>query len=173
MNWKKFILPTLLVIPLVYCLYCCFFITNQTTVILVRHADKIENTDQLSAAGLIRAEDLKRTLIDTDITAIFASQYNRTQATANPLATEKGIALTLYDTNDLQQLVNTIKNNHNGQVVLVVGHSNTVPETIGLLGINPQPPDIPETEYDHLYILMMHSKAHERVMKLKYGEPSP
>ena len=163
--------PVIIIVSL--CIYCWFFLSSPTTIFLVRHADKLGANDQLSPSGLTRASELKRVLKEADITVIYASQFNRTQQTATPLATELGVAITLYSTNDLAQLANTIKTTHKGKNVLVVGHSNTVPTTIGLLGISPQPPNIPENEYDHLYILTRHSKIKDKLIKLRYGVPTP
>ena len=56
---------------------------------------------------------------------------------------------------DLSSLVNEIKTNHIGEEVLVVGHSNTVPQTINQPGINPALADIPHNEYDNLYIVTL------------------
>ena len=66
------------------------------TVILVRHAEKKivppENKDpDLSPAGLARAEELGRMFGDTGITAIYATQYKRTQQTVKPLADKLGL----------------------------------------------------------------------------------
>ena len=64
-----------------------------TTVIFVRHADRVAGQDEnpgLSLAGQQRAEELARVLADVDVVAgvdaIFATQYRRTQETAEPLS---------------------------------------------------------------------------------------
>ena len=150
-------------------LYCWLIYSSPQTVFLVRHADKQGVSDDLSAAGEARALELSRVLGEANIVAIYASQYIRTQKTAAPLATSLGLTVTLYNANDLPALANLIKSNHYGQNVLVVGHSNTVPITIGLLGISPQPSNIPEHEYDHLYVLTRHSKIINKLIKLRYG----
>jgi len=152
-----------------FVIYCWFFYPLPQTVFLVRHADKQGNSDALSAAGEARAQELSRVLRHADIVAIYASEFNRTQETAAPIATDLGLTVILYNANDLAALANQIKSNHSGQNVLVVGHSNTVPSTIGLLGISPQPPNIPEQEYDHLYIVIRHSKILNKLIKLRYG----
>ncbi|MGH9930616.1 MAG: histidine phosphatase family protein, partial [Pyrinomonadaceae bacterium] len=69
------------------------------TVILVRHAEKQivppENKDpDLSPAGLARAQGLARMFGDTGITAIYATQYKRTQQTVKPLEEKLGIPVT-------------------------------------------------------------------------------
>jgi len=62
-----------------------------TTVILVRHAEKIidpNNPDvDLSPAGQRRAQEIVRMFGDAGINAIYATQYKRTQQTVKPLGT--------------------------------------------------------------------------------------
>ena len=61
-----------------------------TTIILVRHAEKIidpNNPDvDLSAAGQARAQEIARMFGDAGINAIYATQYQRTQETVKPLS---------------------------------------------------------------------------------------
>ena len=168
---RKIRWPYVLPIFILCCIviYCWFFYYSPQTIFLVRHADRVENQDDLTPAGDIRAAELARVLGEANIVAIYASQYNRTQETAAPLANLLGLNVIQYDASNLQQLVSTVKSNHSGQNVLIVGHSNTVPQTIGLFGISPQPPNIPHDEYDHMYILTRHSKIRDKLIKLRYG----
>src|SRR5688572_30206280 len=63
-----------------------------TTVILVRHAERPSGADpELSADGRARAESLAVALARTEIHAIIHTQFRRTQQTAQPLATQKGL----------------------------------------------------------------------------------
>ena len=157
-------------ICIVICCLCCFYLKYPvTTVILVRHADRTGTIDQLNTDGIIRAQELARILDEANISAIYASTANRTQQTADPLATQIGINATIYDTSDLAALADDIKTNHKGEVILVVGHSNTVPQTINLLGITPALPDIPYTEFDNLYIVTLTKKSNPRLLKIEYG----
>src|SRR5216684_4306220 len=61
-----------------------------TTIILIRHAEKnIEpnNPDpDLSPAGQARAQEIVRMFGDAGVSAIYATQYKRTQQTVKPLA---------------------------------------------------------------------------------------
>ena len=146
-----------------------------TTVILVRHAEKnIEpnNPDpDLSPAGQVRAQELQRVLDSTALNAIYATNYKRTQQTLSPVANKVGITPTIIDAKKTPDLVNGILNGHRGQTVLVVGHSNTVPEIIAALG-GGSSPDIPDNEYDNLFIVTIYKFGKAKVVKLKYGAPS-
>src|SRR5687768_13117446 len=66
-----------------------------TTVILVRHAEKIDDkalTDpELTEAGRTRAHELARMLAPAGIKAIYATPFHRTRQTAAPLAKALGL----------------------------------------------------------------------------------
>src|SRR5438876_10437133 len=62
----------------------------QPVVVIVRHAEKAANggnDPDLSSAGHARADELARILKDSGITAIFSTEFKRTQETATPTAT--------------------------------------------------------------------------------------
>ena len=126
---------------------------------VVRHAERADSgqapammaTDpDLSAAGRARAESLAAMLKDASITAIFVTQYKRTQQTAAPLAKALGITPTVVPSRDTAGLAARIAA-HDGNV-LVVGHSNSVPAVVQALGRG-KPFEIPETEFDNLFIV--------------------
>jgi broad specificity phosphatase PhoE len=142
-------------------------------VILVRHAEKAivppENKDpDLSPAGLARAQELVRMFGDAGIAAIYATQFKRTQQTVKPLADKLRISVTQVEAKKTSELVKQIRTRNAGQAIFVAGHNNTVPEIIAALG-GPQLPIIPETEFDHLYILTVQSDGTAKLLKLRYG----
>jgi broad specificity phosphatase PhoE len=147
-----------------------------TTIILIRHAEK--NVEQgnadpnLSLAGQVRAQELVRMFGDAGIGAIYATQYKRTQQTVKPLADKLGIPITQVDANNTAEVIKQIRSRHNGEVVFVSGHNNTVPEIIAALG-GPRLPIIPETEFDNLYVVTVFRVGDARLLKLKYGSPIP
>jgi broad specificity phosphatase PhoE len=145
--------------------------------ILVRHAEKKivppENKDpDLSPAGLARAEELRKMFADTGITAIYATQYKRTQQTVKPLSDKLKLPVTQVEAKKTSELVKQIRARGAGQVIFIAGHNNTVPEIIAALG-GPQLPIIPEEEFDNLYILIVQSDGTARLVKMKYGSPLP
>ena len=168
----KYLISVIILVPICIYIFCYLFLNNPTTVFLVRHADKQGSSDALSAAGMVRANELERILDEADIDVIYASQYNRTQQTANSLATELGLTVQLYDAGDIPSLVDEITTTHRRKRILVVGHSNTIPQTIGQLGFT-TPPNIPEDEYDHLYLAILHSKMNNQLIKMEYGADTP
>ena len=108
------------------------------TIFLVRHAERADagKTTQpdpgLSAAGQDRAQVLAQTLRDAKIEVIFVTEFHRTQETAQPLAEKLGLQPVVVSAKETAQLVAKLKAAHGN--VLVVGHSNTLPEIMKSLG---------------------------------------
>jgi broad specificity phosphatase PhoE len=152
--------------------YFATFKRPLTTVILVRHAEKnIEpnNPDpDLSPAGQARAQELVRVLGSTPVNAIFATNFKRTQQTVKPLGDKLGISPIIVDAKKTADLVRAIVNDHRGQTVLVSGHSNTVPEVVNALG-GGNTPDIPDAEYDNMFIVTIYQTGKAKVVRIKYG----
>jgi phosphohistidine phosphatase SixA len=152
-----------------------FFSRPITTVILVRHAEKVidpNSSDQdLSPAGQARAQELVRVLGDAGINAIYTTQFKRTQQTAKPLADKLGLPVIQVNSKNTAELLTRIRSQHRGQVIFIAGHNNTVPEIIAALG-GPQFPTIPESQYDNLYIVTVYRTGKAKVVELKYGAPS-
>jgi phosphohistidine phosphatase SixA len=156
-----------------------YFITFSrpvTTIILVRHAEKnIEpqnpNPD-LSPAGQARAQELVRVLGNAGVTAIYATQYGRTQQTAQPLGKALGLPVTQINSKDTAELVRQITTNNRGGVVFVAGHNNTVPEIVAALGGGSYPV-IPESEYDNMFVVTLYRFGKAKTVQLKYGNAAP
>ena len=155
--------------------YFATFRRPVTTIILIRHAEKIidpNNSDpDLSPAGQARAQELVRMFGDAGINAIYATQYKRTQETVKPLADKLGLPVSQVNSKNTADLLAQIRSQHSGQVIFISGHNNTVPEIIGALG-GPQFPIIPESEYDNLYIVTVYRTGKAKVVKMKYGAPN-
>jgi broad specificity phosphatase PhoE len=132
----------------------------QSSVFLVRHAERADSgmaaskmtgaDPDLSGAGRLRAEALAKMLKDTKIAAIYTTEYKRTKQTAEPLATTLGVPVTAFPSKDLAALMQKLKTATGN--VLVVGHSNTVPEIIKALGVA-DPVVIGDDEFDNLFIV--------------------
>ena len=150
--------------------------TYTTTYYIVRHAEKADSTrdTQLSAEGHARAEALRDILMSENITKIFVTNYQRTQQTAEPLATSLGITSTEVFANQTAELVQQLKA-INGGNILIVGHSNTVPVIINELMENPQNVLITEKDFNDLFkvkIIKNGSEAVREFTQLTYGVPT-
>ena len=151
--------------------YWTTFSRPTTTIIVVRHAEKINDPSNpnpdLTPAGQARAQELARVLANSGITKIFASQYGRTQQTVQPLANTLQLQITQVEAQDTQELIRQI-DKHRGETILVSGHSNSVPGIIEALG-GGRVPDIPDSEHDNLYVLSIYRYGKAKVTRLRYG----
>ena len=141
------------------------------TVVLVRHAEKAAapaDNPPLTTEGRQRAEALAKTLSTSGVTSIYVTEYLRTQQTADPLASLLHLTPTRIDAKKTPDLVAAIRVQKDG-VVLVVGHSNTVPEIIAALG-GPAI-TIDDGEYDSMFVLTISGKE-VSLLRLKYGADS-
>jgi broad specificity phosphatase PhoE len=143
-----------------------------TTVILVRHAEKAGPSGDvpLSPAGISRANELVRVLAGTSIAAIYVTPYIRTEQTAQPLATAHHLDPVITKNMDTyaRDVASAILRDHKGQTVVVIGHSNTTPQVIRTLGV-PNPPEIPDSEYDNLFVVSLADGVAPKLISLKYG----
>lgn len=155
-----------------------FELQATTTVIFVRHAEKATlpaNDPGLSVAGQARAMELARQLVDADviggIDAIYSTPYRRTVETVKPVADALGLLVMSYEATNTEAIMDDIVRGHKGEIILVVGHSNTVPELIGSMGASKNVPDIAEDEYDNLYLVTIPWFGKTKTIRLRYGEP--
>ncbi len=131
---------------------------------LVRHAEKrLDGTrdPSLTKAGRLRANNISQQLSNSNIIAVYSTNYKRTKQTALPLAKLLEISLSLYDPRQLGKFAKKILSG-NGNV-LIVGHSNTTPELIKLLGGDSYGP-IADTVYDRLYQLSIKESKIETIL---------
>ena len=144
-----------------------------TTVILVRHAEKAAtpgNDPALSEAGAARAKELARVLAASGVTAIYTTQFARTQQTAAPLGAALNVTPVVLTAGGsyATDLAKRIRDTHAGATVLVVGHSNTTIEVMKSLGAT-NLPSIPESQFDDLFICTLVDGAPAKVVALRYG----
>lgn len=130
--------------------------SQTTTLYLIRHAEKVDNSKNpnLSAIGLERAEHWKTILAQVPLKAIYSTDFLRTKQTATPIATSKNLNIVTYDPKsmDLDQL----KKQHNGEAILIVGHSNTTPELVNKIIQQKVYTPIDDTVFGNLYIITIH-----------------
>lgn len=160
------------------CLAWFFESQATTTVIFVRHAEKAAvpaDDPGLSAAGQRRAEELARQLVDADVVAgidaVYSTPYRRTVDTAKPVADALNLPVRSYDASDTEAIIESIVREYKGKIVLVVGHSNTVPEMIGNMGASKNVPPIAEDEYDNIYLVSIPWFGKTKTIRLRYGAP--
>ena len=150
--------------------------STPTTVILVRHAEKeaIPSDDPpLSPAGEARSLALLDALRDAGVQAVVTTQLQRTRLTAAPLARELGLTPEVVPVSGdaathARQVADYVTSRHAGQVVLVVGHSNTIPLIVTALGTGAADP-IDDGSYDDLYVVTRPSEGAAHRLHVRYG----
>jgi len=138
-------------------------------IFLVRHAEKVEDSEdpELSGDGHQRAQALAYALKDAGIEQIYSTDYRRTRDTANPIAVLLQAPVEFYDPLELATLADRLR--QSGQNALVVGHSNTTPELVALLGGDPGTEIDEESEYDRLYVVTLGTDGEVISVLLRYG----
>lgn len=145
-----------------------------TTVILVRHAEKVGDSmnddPPLSEAGQLRARELARVLGGAGVTAIYTTPFARTRDTAAPLAAALKVQPVEVKTGAAYagEVAARIRARHAGGTVLVVGHSNSTQQVIRALGIA-DAPAITDWQYDDLFIVTLAEGSAPRLVSLRYG----
>jgi len=162
---------------------------------VVRHAEKVDGWPQdreldalwpLSEAGARRAERLARILGDAGIAAVYASATTRSLQTGLPLAvgTDAEIAAepASADAERMAGFLATLPERHaDDAAVLVVGHSNTVPELLVRLGASPEcfdalgientPDGLRIDGYDGLWVVDLSQKGCSAITRRVQGSP--
>lgn len=149
-----------------------------TTMIFVRHAEKASRPADdpgLSEAGRRRVMELTRQLVDADVVAgvdaVYATPLRRAQETAGAVADALNLPVHTYALDDDEAVLDTILKEYKGKIILIVGHSDTVPRLIANLGASKKVPPIQEDEYDNIYVVSIPWFGKTKTIRLRYGEP--
>ena len=142
---------------------------EMTTIILVRHAEKEGGRNPaLTSAGKERANLLAEMLSKMQVNAVYSSDFLRTKQTAEPTADLAGLEIKSYDHNELSMFANLVKKRHQGETVLVVGHSNTTPELASHLDPNNDYERFSELDYGNLLIINISASGQTKVLQLTF-----
>lgn len=153
----------------------------QQSILIVRHAERQtgEGDDGLSDIGKQRADRLAGILKDAGITHIFVSDRRRTLETAQPLAKARNISPSRIavpaqgrgkiDPSELQVRATllAISRLPRTAVVLIVGHSNTVPMFLTRLGYQVRV-TIPDTDFDNLFVVTPRATRAPAVIRMRF-----
>ena len=149
----------------------------QRAILVVRHAEKQSDSNEravpLSEAGRARARRLAELLKDTDVTAIYSTDTERTKQTAEPLAQALKLEIKTYDARDAdgrlapRLLVDKLRRDHAKDVVLVIGHSDTLPGLLKALG-HPGEIRIASNEFNNLLVVLPKPHGPPVFLRLRY-----
>jgi len=149
-----------------------------TTIIFVRHAEQTsfdEADPPLSEAGQRRVAELTRQMADADVVAgidvIYSTPDKRSTETVQPLADRLDLPVNIYDSTDTEAVLEEILKKHKGKIILVVGHSNSVPVLIANLGASKKVPPIARHEFDNIYIISIPWFGKTKTIRLRFGNP--
>jgi len=127
-----------------------------STYYLIRHAEKdrsdnLNKNPDLTKIGFVRAESWRKIFDHFTIDEVYSTNYNRTLHTALPTAKKHGLTIKTYHPSNVdidQFLVDT-----KGKSVLIVGHSNTIPDFVNELINSEVYSNIEDSNNDNLYIV--------------------
>jgi len=111
-----------------------------STFYLIRHAEKVrtdksDKDPKLNEYGMLRAIKWQEYFSDKNISKIYSTNYKRTLETVKPIQESSDIIPIIYSPSDIDYK-NFIMSNKT-EVVLIVGHSNTIPNFVnGLISEN-------------------------------------
>ena len=148
-------------------------------IFLVRHAEKgalpaaqpargksmMADDPPLSAAGYDRAAKLAALLASAQLKYIFTTEYLRTRQTAAPLAEKLKLTPVMSASKDPDPLVARVRQVKGN--VLIVGHSNTLPDLLKKLGVK-DVVNIGDNEYDNLFIVVRPATGGPTLIRLRY-----
>jgi broad specificity phosphatase PhoE len=147
---------------------------SQQAILVVRHAEKISEQDErLTEAGRARAQRLAVMLKKSGIDAIYSTDTERTIGTARPLADAVGLMIRLYEAApvegvfDLTPFAERLRREVPRGIVLVVGHSNTIPPLLKALGCAEEVP-IAQDDYDNLFVVVPTEPGKATLVGLRY-----
>jgi len=126
------------------------------TYILVRHAEKADDgtpDPALTEAGRARAERLASMLRSMRVVGVYTTAYERTRATAAPIGAMAGVRVEAYDPRDAGAAIERIRAAHARGSVVIVGHSNTVPDLVRRLGGACGQEMLAEDAYDDVFVV--------------------
>ena len=150
---------------------CMIASAQKTTVWIVRHAEKdtafINRQDpDLTATGQQRALDLAAYLQNENIIKVFSTDTKRTKQTAKHIKAP----LEMYNPKNLTGILDLITQHANGKSVLIVGHSNTVLETIEALGGARPVAQLSDDDYDYLFKVVLADGKPAQVSSFHFGQ---
>lgn len=139
------------------------YASESYTIYLVRHAEKVKEVKNppLTECGKVRAKQLATILKQANIEQVYSTSYNRTMATATPIANNNKLAIKNYAPNRLAQFAQKLKQERVN--TLVVGHSNTTPQLAQLIS-DMEVAEISELEYQMLYQIQVTGDHKELVI---------
>lgn len=134
--------------------------SNTTQIYILRHTEKADETSEnpnLSAQGIERAKYWKKVLQHTEFDQVFTTEFKRNIQTAELISAASSVKPELYYpmSFDVLKFLNLIK----GQKVLIIGHSNTIPDMVNRLIDETKYPPMSHKNYNILYVITINENG--------------
>ena len=147
----------------------------QTTVVVVRHAEKAADQGKdphLTEAGRERAELLDEMLRMLPLGGLYTSEFHRTRETLVPLAERSGVEIVTVPARESVETLTAerLLADHPDQLVVIASHSNLALAIVEAL-TGTDAPEIDESTYDELFVVTLHADGAPHLLRLKYGQP--
>ncbi len=140
--------------------------SDLTTFYFIRHAEKQTGDDpELNEKGERRAEQWVEYFFLKDVDNVLSSDFNRTQATAAPLARSKKLEVETYDVRSLDG--DQLLEKYRGKTVVLFGHSNTIGTYANQLQSDEKFDELNESDYNHFYVVTIDSNGNARAVQEK------
>lgn len=148
--------------------------SSVTQIYILRHTEKTDadsEDPELSDTGIARARYWQTVLQHVEIDRIFTTDFTRNIQTAKILSGDSGIELEYYYplSFDVLKFLNTIR----GQQVLIIGHSNTIPDMINRLIGETRYPPMSHLDYDQLFMITIGEGGDTSSSQLHIETPFP
>jgi broad specificity phosphatase PhoE len=144
--------------------------TVSADIFISRHGERISRTDdasKLSKEGLRRAKALSRLLASVPLKAVYCTEYDLSRQTAEPSASDHGLKPVVMPYEDVQGLAKLLHALPPSADVLVIGHSDTIPELLTALGAKDKV-EIRALDFGNLFIVAPSTTGDARVHRLHY-----
>lgn len=142
---------------------------KMTTIILFRHAEKLDEANNadpgLSEKGKERAQNYADMFKEETIGSVYATPYKRTKQTLESLAADQNLIIKEYPPLDENAFASIFKE-HEGEIIVICGHSNTVPALLRYFAPLESPINLDEDEYDKVFIISKAPSGKTSVLKL-------
>ncbi|MBA6151162.1 SixA phosphatase family protein [Gelidibacter maritimus] len=127
-----------------------------TTYYFIRHAEKdrsdpTEKDAHLTEEGHQRAQNWSIIFQNVPFDAIYSTNFNRTKETAQPTADNNRLEINTYPVTNSYD--DTFIKATKGKTILVVGHSNTIPDFVNNVIGHEKYNDIEDTNNGNLFII--------------------
>ena len=147
-------------------------LSEATQIYIIRHTEKADETaedPELSAAGIERAKYWKKVLQHIHFDQVFTTDFVRNIQTAELISSDSSIKPELYYpmSFDVLKFINLIK----GEKVLIIGHSNTIPDMVNRLIDETKYPPMSHENYNVLYVVTINKNGDTSSTMLHIEKP--